>query len=66
MSWLAGVKLFKDGLHYLIIIFIIIYRGDNEWNLIDEPNSLSLDRNSSTLIAYKQLNKNNEFKNNMN
>jgi len=42
------------------------YRGDNDWNLIEEPNSLSLDRYSSTLIFYRQLNKNNEYKYNMN
>ena len=34
-----------------------IYKGDNDWDLIEEPSSLSLDRYSSTLITFKQKNK---------
>ena len=34
-----------------------IYKGDNDWDLIDEPSSLSLDRYSSTLITFKQKNR---------
>ena len=36
-----------------------IYKGeDNDWNLIDEPISKNLDRYSSTLITFKEKNKN--------
>ena len=34
------------------------YKGENDWNLIDEPISLNLDRYSSTLIKFKETNKN--------
>ena len=34
-----------------------IYKGDNNWDLIEEPTSLNLDRYSSTLITFKQKNK---------
>ena len=36
-----------------------IYKGeDNDWNLIDEPISKNLDRYSSTLITFKEKNRN--------
>ena len=34
-----------------------IYNGDNDWDLIEEPTSLNLDRYSSTLISFKQKNR---------
>ena len=34
------------------------YNGDNDWDLIEEPSPLNLDRYSSTLITFKQKNKN--------
>ena len=43
------------------------YKGENDWEIMKEPNSLNLDRYSSTLITYKPLNKNineDKFKNN--
>ena len=35
-----------------------LYSGDNDWDLIEEPIPLNLDRYSSTLITFKQKNKN--------
>lgn len=43
-----------------------LYRGDNDWDLIEEPTSLKLDRYSSTLINFKEINKNPEDKYNKN
>ena len=34
------------------------YKGDNDWNLIKEPETLNLDRYSSTLITFRETNKN--------
>ena len=35
-----------------------LYQGDNNWDLIEEPTSLSMDRYSSTLITFIEKNKN--------
>ena len=43
-----------------------LYRGDNDWDLMEEPTSLKLDRYSSTLINFKEINKNPEDKYNKN
>ena len=48
----------ESGIILKNYFFNNLYSGDNDWDLIEEPIPLNLDRYSSTLITFKQKNKN--------
>ena len=56
-------KDFNDtNMFYKNYFYNSTYKGDNNWDLLDEPASVKLDRYSSTLINYKESRNNREGK----